>query len=135
MLDLKKTDIAAISEEGYKFQLLLPEVKTPLDAWITVRGANAQKVKDFAKKKFSEMQRLEVIAKRKGKDVDPMTLDEAEEMAIDSAALRVKAWEGICEGKVEVPCDEENIKRILKQHAWLREAILEASDNLANFLD
>lgn len=135
MLDLKKTDVAAMCEEGYKLQLHLPEVNTPLQAWITVRGKDAKKVVEFGEKKVEEMQLKEKIAKRKNKEVEPMSLTEMKDFGLESALIRVKSWEGIGEGKVELPCTEENIRRVFIDHPWIKQAVLDASDNLANFLD
>lgn len=133
-LDLSKNNLSELAEVGYEFELKMPGTNEGTGAFITVRGAQSPKVKNFAKKKFNEMQLKETQAKRKGRDTDPMTLDEAEEMAIESAAIRVISWKGIEEGEKAIPCTEENVKRVLKDHAWIREQVLEESDQIVNFI-
>ena len=72
------------------------------------------------------------MAKRKGKE-EELTLDEAEEMAIETAIVRVIAWRGITEDGKEVPFTKENAERIFLEHSWIREQISEAADQLLNF--
>lgn len=136
MLDLKKTDLSAIAEKGYRFQLVLPEVETPLDAWVTVRGEESTKVIDFGKKKITELQNKQKLHKRKyGKDLDDMSVAEMEDFGVENASIRVISWEGIAEGKTEVPCTEENIQRILREHRWIRNQVMDQSSKLSNFLE
>lgn len=132
--DLSKNDLNKSSEAGYKFELVLPDRVTTTGAFITVRGTNSPTVKAFGRKKFQEMQAEEQRAKRRGKEVDPMTLDEAEELAVETAYVRIIGWEGIEEGGKAVEFNEANAKRILKEHSWIREQVIEESDNVSNFL-
>ena len=71
--------------------------------------------------------------KRKGKEVE-FSLDEAEEMAVDSASVRVISWRGLEEDGKEIKPTEENIKRIMKELDWVRSQVLEESDIAANFI-
>lgn len=130
--DLSKNNLSKKAEDGYSFELCLPTGEAT-GAFLTVRGALSPKVKAFGKKKFDEMQRKETMARRKGRETDPITLDEAEEMAVESAGIRLLAWEGILEEGVEVEFNEANVKRILTDHSWIREEIIKASDELENF--
>ena len=72
------------------------------------------------------------MAKRKGRE-DEMSLDEAEDMAIETAITRIISWKGITDAGVEVPFNKENAERILREHSWIREAVVEESDQLLNF--
>lgn len=138
-LNLSKTNLAEKSEVGHEFELTIPEVNERTGAFVTVRGTQSPKVKTYSRRKFSEMQQRNQVLKRKGKEPEEMTLDEAEDMAIEAAIVRIISWRGITEddgkGKeVEVPFTEENARRILREHSWIREAILSESDLLANFI-
>lgn len=133
-LDLIKTNLSEKAETGFEFELMLPSLNEGTGAFITVRGTNSPKVKAFSKRVFNQMQAKETSARRRGKDVDNMSLDEAEEMAIDSACIRVIGWRGISEGENEITFSEENARRIFKEHDWIRSAVLEESDNVANFI-
>lgn len=134
MLDLKKTNLSAQAEEGYRFELLIPELNDPTGAFITVRGAQSPTVKAHAKSTFNRMQAEAKRAKRAGREQDDYTLDEMEQMSIDSAYVRIIGWEGIEEDGKEVKFTEDNVKRILRDHVWIREAVIKESDNLLNFI-
>ena len=133
-LDLNVTNLSEKAETGYEFELMLPVVNEGTGAFITVRGSNSPKVKAHSKRVFNQMQAKEQQAKRRGREVEVRTLDEAEEMAIDAAGVRVIDWKGIEEGGKALKATEENIRKVLKEHEWIRSAVLEESDNVANFI-
>jgi len=132
--DLTKNNLGEKAEAGYEFELLLPEVQEKTGAFITVRGVQSPKVKAYSRKVFSQMQSKEQMAKKRGKDVEPMTLDEAEDMAIDAAFVRMISWKGVEEKGKPVEFTEENVKRVLREHSWIREQVLSESDQLSNFM-
>lgn len=132
-LDLGVTNLSQMAEAGYEFELELPGTRQKLGAFITVRGSQSAVVKNFAKKKFTEQQGKELIERKRGRQLDPPTIEELEQMAVDSACVRVKSWRGITEGGNEVECTPENMKRVMREHSWIRELVIEESDNLGNF--
>jgi hypothetical protein len=132
--DLTKNNLSEKAEAGYEFELLIPEVQEKTGAFITVRGAQSPKVKAHGRRIFTMLQTKEQVAKRKGKDVDPMTLDDAEDMAVDAAFVRIISWKGIEENGKAVEFNEDNAKRILREHSWIREQVLAESDLLSNFI-
>lgn len=129
--DIVKTNLAEIAEAGYEFEVKLPD-GSPTDFFITVRGTQSPKVKAFSKKVFNQMQIKEQQAKRKGKDVD-FSLEEAEDMAIASAVVRIVSWKGLEEDGKEIKHTEENAKRIMRELDWVRAQVLEEADIAANF--
>lgn len=133
MLDLKVKNIAAVSEAGFEFELLYPGSNERTSAFVTVRGAQSPKVRNYSRKKYNEYQLKETQARRKGKEPEQLTLEDAEELAIESCIVRIIDWKGISEDGVEVPFTKENAERILKEHSWIREQIVEESDQLLNF--
>jgi len=133
MLDLKVKNISAISEAGYEFELLYPGSNERTGAFVTVRGVQAPKVRAYSRKKYNEYQLKETQARRKGKEPDQLTLEDAEDLAIESAIVRIIDWKGITEDGIEVPFTKENAERILREHSWIREAVVVESDQLLNF--
>lgn len=132
MLDLSKTNPAKAAEIGYTFNVTLPD-GTVTDAKITVRGSNSATVKNYYRRMFQEMKMKEQQAKRRGREVEEPTLDELEEQASEAAAMRIISWEGIAtEGKA-VPFTQEAAVKIMKEHDWLRNQVVEHSDNVFNF--
>jgi ribosomal protein L15 len=134
MFDLKKNNLSDKAEAGYEFEVVIPETFEATGFFVTVRGEQSPVVKAYGRRKFQEYQQREQIAKRKGKEVDQMTLDEAEELAVESAVIRVISWRGLAEDGQEIKFSKEEAERVLTEHAWIREQILENSGNLRNFL-
>lgn len=133
MLDLKVQNVAEQSEAGYEFELLYPGNQEKTGAFVKVRGTQSPVVRTYQRKKYNEYRVREQAAKRKNKD-EEITLDEAEDMAIESAINRVISWRGIGEDGKEIPFTKETAEQVLRKHSWIREAIMEESDQLTNFL-
>lgn len=131
-LDLAITNIAAEAEAGYEFELLHPATGEGTEGFIKVRGEKSRTVQNHARKVVNEMQKREKVAKGKNKDVD-LSFEELESLAIDRAIVRIISWRGIQEDGQDVPFTRENAERILKDHSWIREAVIEESENLLNF--
>ena len=131
-LDLAITNIAAEAEAGYEFELLHPATGEGTEGFIKVRGEKSKTVQNHARKVVNEMQKREKVAKGKNKDVD-LSIEELESLAIDRAIVRIISWRGIQEAGQDVPFTRENAERILKDHPWIREAVIEESENLLNF--
>ena len=133
-LDLAITNVAAAAESGYEFELLHPATGEGTGGFLTIRGENSRTVQQHARKVVTEMQKREKVAKGKGKDVD-LTISELEDMAVERAVVRIISWKGIQENGGDVPFTKENAERILKDHSWIREVLMEESSNLSNFLE
>lgn len=129
--DIKLQDYSKAAEFGYEFELKLP-TGSGSGAYLTVIGEQSPTVKQYAKRKFQEYQQRQQIAKRKGKE-DDITLDEAEEMAVEAALVRLIDWKGITEDGKEVKFSKDKAREILKQHSWIRDQINEESSDILNF--
>ena len=121
--DLAKHNYTEIAEVGYKFELKLPGTGESTGVFITVRGDQSKTVKAFARKKYAEFKLREQQAKRRGKEAEDMTLEEAEELSIESAVIRVMDWDGITENGKDVPFTKENAERIFKEYSWIKDQI------------
>ena len=133
MFDLQKQDFSKAAEAGYTFELKLPTGASS-GAKLTILGSMSPTVKLYSKRKFQEYQQRQAIAKRKGKEVDDMDLDEAEELAVESTLVKLINWSGITENGIEVPFSKEKAKEVLTQHAWIREAIITESEDVTSFV-
>jgi hypothetical protein len=132
MFDLKKNDPAKAAEVGYTLDLTLPD-GTKTDAKITVRGANSPAVKNHARRVYQEFKVKEQQAKRRGKEPEDLTLEEAEDMAAEAAAVRVIGWVGIAEDGKEIQFTKDEAERIMKAYPFIREQVMDASDSIFNF--
>jgi len=133
LFDLSKNNLAEAAEAGFEFELRVPGTNEPTGAFVTVRGSESKKVKEYARKTYNQIRMKEQALKKRGKDPEDMTLEEAEELAIESAIVRVISWRGIAEAGEEVQFTKENAQRIFKEHSWIREQIMEESQQLLNF--
>lgn len=129
--DIVKQDFSKAAEAGYSFELKLPTGE-PSGAKLTVLGDMSPTVKAYSRKKFSEFQMKQTIAKRKGRELEDLTLDEAEELAVESALVRLVGWEGILEDGKKVLFSKEKAREVL-QHSWIREAVMAEAADLTNF--
>lgn len=129
--DLQKHDFSKSAELGYTFELKLPD-GTDSDAKLTVIGDMSPAVKAYSRKKFQEYQQRQAVARRKGKE-EELSLDEAEELAVEAALIRLIGWAGIQEDGKEVPFSKEKAREVLTQHSWIREAIMNESQDVTNF--
>jgi len=131
--DLAKHNYTEIAEAGYEFELKLPGTGEGTGVFITVRGDQSKTVKAFGRKKYSEFKLREQQAKRRGKEVEDMTLEEAEELSVESAIVRVIGWKNITENGKEVTFTKENAERIFKEYSWIKDQVMEEAGQLLNF--
>ncbi len=131
--DLAKNNLAAAAEVGFEFELKFPGTGEGTDAFVTVRGDESKVVKSYSRNKYKEYQAKQQQARRRGKEADDLTLEEAEEMAVDAAVVRIMNWRGIQDGGVDVPFTKEAAAAILKEHSWIREQVMEESSQILNF--
>lgn len=131
MLDLSKNDPSKVAEAGFEFNVVLPD-GTETDATIKVRGKNSKKVVAFSRGLAQELTQRDQANIRRGKKSE-MSIEEAEDLAVRIAANRVISWKGLGKDGVEVPFSEDNAETILKEYPFLREQVMEESDNLLNF--
>lgn len=131
MLDLSKNDPAKVAEAGYEFNVVLPD-GTETDATIKVRGRSSKKVQTFSRALAQELTQREQAAVRRGKKAE-LSIEESEELACRVAANRIITWKGLGKDGVEIPFSEEVAETVMKDYPFLREQVMEESDNLLNF--
>ena len=132
-LDLAKNNLSVAADIGFEFEVKLPGSNEGTDAFITVRGEESKTVKAFGRSKFKEFQQKQTQARRRGKDVEDMTLEDAEELAVDTAVVRVMGWRGITDNGEEIKFSPEAAAKIFKEHSWIREQVMEESSQILNF--
>ena len=131
-LNLSVLNVSEVSESGIDIELVHPATGEGLDAWVRVRGKDSRTVQNHARKVVNDMQKREKIARGKNKDAD-MSIEELEMLAVERAVIRIISWRGIEEDGQPVPFTVENATRVLKDNPWIREQVLENSDDLTEF--
>jgi len=132
MFDLSKNDPAKLSEAGFTFDLELPN-GTVTEAKITVRGNSSPAVKNYGRRKYQEFKQREAAAKRRGKEPEDLTLEEAEELAVEAAVVRTIGWTGIAEEGKEVVFSPEEATRLFTKYPFIRSQVTEKADDINNF--
>lgn len=132
MFDLKKNDPAALAEVGYTFNVYLPD-GTKTDATVTVRGSSSSVVTNHGRRVYHEFQVRKEQAKRRGRELEDLTIEEAEKMSAEGAAVRIISWSGLAEDGVPVEFNRENAVRVMLAYPFLREQVMKESDNIHNF--
>lgn len=130
--DLVKQDFSKAAEGGYTFELMLP-TGAPSGAKLVVIGDMSPTVKAYSRRRFAEFQQKQTIAKRKGRDMEDMSLDDAEEYAVEAALVRLVGWEGITSEGKAVEFSKEKAKEVLTAHSWIRDAIVQEASDVTNF--
>ena len=131
-LSLKENQLAVLAEEGVEFELRHPDTDEPLGAFVEVRGQRSTIVEKYIRKQINEQIRLENGNKaRKDK---AKTIEESIEDLNEAVFVRVKSWRGIEEDGQELECTKENILEVFKNHSWIRDQILEVSNDAERFL-
>ena len=132
--DIKLNNLSEKAETGYEFEVKLPD-GTSTDFFITVRGDLSPIVNKYTKQLATKQMMKEIQDKKRNKGEQPLDFDELETQLTEAAGIRVITWRGLEEGEGNVTePTPENIKRILTQHTWIREQILEEGGNKANFI-
>ncbi len=132
--DIKLNNLSEKAETGYEFEVKLPD-GTSTDFFITVRGDLSPVVNKYTKQLATKQMMKEIQDKKRNKGEQPLDFDELETQLTEAASIRVITWRGLEEGKGNVTePTPENVKRILTQHTWIREQILEEGGNKANFI-
>lgn len=132
--DIKLNNLSEKAETGYEFEVKLPD-GTSTDFFITVRGDLSPVVNKYTKQLATKQMMKEIQDKKRNKGEQPLDFDELESQLTEAASVRVITWRGLEEGEGNITePTPENIKRILTQHTWIREQILEEGGNKANFI-
>jgi hypothetical protein len=142
-IDFDTLDTAAACEKPYEFELVHPQTKAPLGVFVSVVGPESAAFKNKIRRQINQERRKAFEAQRKGKGVEPSTIEEDEAETVNLVAELVKGWRTVKDGKSEpviywkgdkLPFSAESVSRWLTHFPWVREQINEASGDLGNFL-
>lgn len=131
-MELNLLNLGIQADDGFDLVLQHPITGDDLDGVIRVRGDKSRAVQQFSRKRITEMQKRERIQKGKGKDTD-LTIEDLEAMAVESAIVRVISWKNIKKDGEELPFTKENAEVVFKEYDWIRQQVMEASEELKNF--
>ncbi len=109
-------------------EILHPVTKAKLGIIIYVMGAESTAYRHIIRRQ--QNRRLKLLAKNRRLE---LTLEEAEEEALDLLVAVTKRWDGlIWEGKV-LECTSDNVRMVYHARPWLRQQVDEGVSDPANF--
>lgn len=134
-IDINELDAVSDCEGGYTFDVLGPDGEpqkdrngNPTGIRLTVIGKHADPVVKWQNAYINRLTSRAAIAAR-GRKVNPPTQEEQAEDNIEGAAVRVVGWAG-----VKQAFDRELLKKALRRNPHWVQQIVEASDDLGNFI-
>lgn len=147
--DIADLDTGAASDKGFDLELLHPTKKTPTGVFIRVLGKDGEVFRDHLREAGNERMRREAAAERKGQPLEPVTIEQAEEKALEVLVLCSVAWFTAKRDKDGNPIDKvptfpykgerlsftaNNVLRVYREQIWVRKQVDTAIGDLENFM-
>lgn len=143
MLDLSSLDTVAACDAGAEIELLHPVNKTPLGIFIKVLGKDSAVFKGHLRQSLNDRLAKQASAKRRGKDLEPSTIEDGEREGLEALAVCTVGWWSV-DGEERVPTikfrgqdlpfTRENVKMLYAALPWIKQQVDEGIGDLANFL-
>lgn len=127
-LSLSDLDSKQGADTPFSLDVLSPKTGRPLGVTIQVIGDQADAVQKFVRRELNTRRREEAMREKRGKDPVVQLIEDDEAFTIEATAVRTVGWSGIKE-----EFTPENAKRLYKLNPYIRQQVLEASSNAANF--
>jgi hypothetical protein len=128
MFSLNDLDITKQCEGGFEFEVTDDTTGKGTGVYLTVVGAHAESVQKFTSKKLNERRVFDDMNERRGKKAQVRRIEDDVEFGIELAAIRITGWRGISDEFTPA-----NAIKLCTVNPTIREQILKASEDLANF--
>lgn len=131
MFSINDLDVRKSSEDGYEFEVVDDSTGKGTGIFLTVIGGHAEAITDASRKWINDRRRAEAMAEKRdprGKNPIVHTVEEDIAFSTEIVAMRVIAWRGISD-----PYSHANAVKLCTVNPPIKEQILKASDDLANF--
>lgn len=126
-IDITSFNAVKESEHGYDLAMKTTDGQDTGVVFVII-GRYSDPVQKWTKRIFAEYQREAEIAKRKGKEPPAKSIDELREQNLEGAMVRVTGWKN-----VKQDFSKDVLKQALENNPHWVDAIIEESDNAANF--
>lgn len=113
-------------EQAFEFEYLDP-AGNGTGVFLSVLGSQSPTVQKWIRRRLNERRQRELLAARRGKDVESSVEDD-EEFAIEGATVRLVGWRGITE-----PFSPGLAEELVTINPELRAQVFKASNDLGNF--
>jgi len=137
-IDLADFSTTTACDKGFELELRHPATKAPLGVFLTVLGKDSKTFKDHIRSKTNERLRKDMMARNRGKDAEPSTVEQIERETIELLSICTLGWRTgdaptITMGGKVLEFSEANA-RLVYAEEWIRNQADEAIGDLGNFL-
>lgn len=139
VVDLASIDTAAACNKGFEVELRHPVTNQPLGIFWGVLGSDSDIFRDHVKETINDRLRKEAMAKKRGRDLEVRTMEDAEQDSIELLIVCSTHWRTGDEKTLRFKGEDlafsvPNAKRVLEDMRWIRAQIDEAIGDLGNFM-
>lgn len=143
ILDFDSVDTGQACERPFDLELTHPATNAPLGVFVSILGSESAAFKGEIRKEINKERMKEFELRRSKKEADPKTIEQDEADSVRLAAKLVTGWRTVKDGKSEpviywkgekLDFTPDNLNRWLAHFAWVRVQIVEAANQLGNFL-
>lgn len=128
-ISIEDLDLNSASETPFEFEVKSPTTGKGIGAFISVYGDSAERVRKFTLKAANRRRQEDADKRKAGKEHQIVPLEETIDYFIDQACVRVATWRGFKQEPTP-----ENIRLLMERNSRIRDQVMEASNNAANFL-
>ena len=127
-VDIESFDAVTVCNAGFEFELKGTDGITGCGVIVTVFGKHSDRVSKWFNAEINKNTMAFEMAKKKGKTVEPKSMEEQSEKNIEATVIRVAGW-----SNVSTEYTAEAMARALRRNPHWIEQIVNESENLGNF--
>ena len=133
MFDLSSLDTIAACNKPFALDIIHPVSQEKTGVLISVVGKDSDIYRERIKAMANESLARDAANSRRGK-FDPSNIDKMEDKNIDALVAATVGWENVSLNKKELEFNAENARLVYKTILPVREQVLEAINDLENFM-
>lgn len=133
-VDLTALDTVGAANRGAELQLKHPLTQEPLDAFITILGRDSDTFQQAFRRKVNARAAREAITRKRGRDVEPPTLEDHEADALDLIVACTTGWRGLSQGSDPLDFSADAARTLYTSHPWIKAQVDAAMSDLAVFM-
>lgn len=128
LFSLSDLDVTKSCESGFEFEVTDDATGKGTGVFLTVIGAHAPTVTNWVAKTLNERRKFDEMQEKRGKKAAIRSIEDDIDFGNEMVAIRVTGWRGISDEYTP-----ENAIKLCKGNPPIKEQILRASEDLANF--
>ena len=132
--DIAELDTTKACDRGAEMELVHPVTGEPLGIYITILGKDSTVFREHIREAVNDRLRREQLARKRGKDLEPETVEKSELEAIELLTLCTKGWRNMVMGGQELEFTPSNVRKVYTDYPWIRKQVDEGIANLELFM-